>query len=387
MRLSHFLNVTLAAAGVIKTQQQIPIVGNVVPDAGMEVAQSKAKDVTGDSLAMVGIHFTSSYAVASVRYPNGTVRYLARVSGDAGYIDLMSRFVDTWRLGGLPDPQKRLKRHECIKALLGSSKDDTTGIPLPQDVDTLTTIMKDMRKVVEPELNAPMPNVAITVPRMPEYLQEEFQEPLRLSGLESARAKLERIDTPVYQESNAAYAGLGYGLCRAALEDCSSNSQVNEHDNVLYLNFDNSSFSAGVMALQNAYQDHVMYTYATNVDLGWWNLPVFEAPRAKFWAQIHAMITTALEGWAEYKEPIIRVMLVGDHGADEELAEVVHQVMLGKCVADAYAVDRSVNSEEVTYLAARGASEMEWHMDGLRYTRQTELQRSRERMLDYEGDE
>jgi hypothetical protein len=96
MKLFQLLIVPFVAAGVVRTHQQIPIVADVVQDGGSEVAQPNAKHVAGEVLPMVGIHFTTSYAVASVRYPNGTLVDLARVPGDAEYIDIMSRYTTEW---------------------------------------------------------------------------------------------------------------------------------------------------------------------------------------------------------------------------------------------------------------------------------------------------
>tara|TARA_R110002003_G_scaffold28_21_gene1706 strand:+ start:2406 stop:3152 length:747 start_codon:yes stop_codon:yes gene_type:complete len=244
-----------------------------------------------------------------------------------------------------------------------------TGVPLPQDVTTLTAFMSKVRKAIEIELDASIPDVAITIPRMPFYLQEEFQEPLKLAELESARAKLELIDTAVYEESNAAYAGYGYGHCRAKFEDCSSELNWQEYEHVLYLNFDNSSFSTGMMALQNAYQTQRMFTYAADTKLGWWNLPVFEVPRTEFWARIHEMITTVLEA---FPEPIHKVVLLGDHGAEEEFKEVVKAAVWEVHEFDVETLLSVGKKEDVTYLAARGAAELEWHMGELSRKREAD---------------
>lgn len=41
----------------------------------------------------IGVHFTASYAVAAARFGNGTISDLARIEGDAEYINLMSRWM------------------------------------------------------------------------------------------------------------------------------------------------------------------------------------------------------------------------------------------------------------------------------------------------------
>jgi hypothetical protein len=79
----------LASARVVRLQQQqVPILessaNEFVPTAQEEVAPA------------IGVHFTTSYAVAAARFQNGTTRDLARVAGDAEYIDLMSRWT-AWK--------------------------------------------------------------------------------------------------------------------------------------------------------------------------------------------------------------------------------------------------------------------------------------------------
>jgi L-cystine uptake protein TcyP (sodium:dicarboxylate symporter family) len=86
MKLTHFLVLPLVNARVVRITEQIPIHG--------EVAKVVIQPIAQDQIASaIGVHFTTSYAVAAVRYQNGTTRDLTRVAGDAEYIDLMSRWA------------------------------------------------------------------------------------------------------------------------------------------------------------------------------------------------------------------------------------------------------------------------------------------------------
>jgi hypothetical protein len=89
MKLVYLLVAPLASARVVRLQQQqVPILessaNEFVPTAQEAVAPA------------IGVHFTTSYAVAAARFQNGTTRDLARVAGDAEYIDLMSRWT-AWK--------------------------------------------------------------------------------------------------------------------------------------------------------------------------------------------------------------------------------------------------------------------------------------------------
>lgn len=83
MRLSYFFLVApLVSARVV---QQVPILGEVAKDFGQTIVQEVAP--------AIGVHFTTSYAVAAARYQDGTTRDLVRIEADAEYIELMSRWT------------------------------------------------------------------------------------------------------------------------------------------------------------------------------------------------------------------------------------------------------------------------------------------------------
>jgi len=84
MQLIYFLVVPLVSARVVRTTQQIPVLGDVA-----EVVKQIARE---ESAPAIGVHFTTSHAVAAARYQNGT-RELVRVAADAEYIDLLSRWT------------------------------------------------------------------------------------------------------------------------------------------------------------------------------------------------------------------------------------------------------------------------------------------------------
>ena len=94
MKLLSFFVVGAASARVVHSQeQQVPIVGEVVEDNIPQV--SFGEELVEDVAPGIGVHFTTSYAVASVRYQNGTTRDLVKVEGDAHYIELMTRWIKT----------------------------------------------------------------------------------------------------------------------------------------------------------------------------------------------------------------------------------------------------------------------------------------------------
>jgi hypothetical protein len=89
MKLLYLLLAPLVSARVVRTQQQIPILASIASG----IVQPTAQDEVAPA---IGVHFTTSYAVAAARYQNGTTRDLAKVAGNAEYIDLMSRWA-AWK--------------------------------------------------------------------------------------------------------------------------------------------------------------------------------------------------------------------------------------------------------------------------------------------------
>jgi hypothetical protein len=95
MKLGYLLVVPLVSARAVKTQQQVPILGDA-QNVRTEFMQSSTQLVTEEIAPAIGVHFTTSYVVAAARYHNGTTQDLVRVAGDAEYIDLMRRWTD-WK--------------------------------------------------------------------------------------------------------------------------------------------------------------------------------------------------------------------------------------------------------------------------------------------------
>jgi hypothetical protein len=90
MKPIFLLVAPLASAGVVRTQQQIPILASGANEIVQPIAYQE------EVLPAIGVHFTTSYAVAAARFQNGTTRDFAKILGDAEYIDLMSRWT-AWK--------------------------------------------------------------------------------------------------------------------------------------------------------------------------------------------------------------------------------------------------------------------------------------------------
>jgi hypothetical protein len=94
MKLVVLLTVPLVGARVIGNQYQAPIVGHVSEDAVPE--KPIVIEEPEDLMPGIGVYLTTSYAIAAARFQNGTIRNLAKLQGDAEYVDLMSRWMKSY---------------------------------------------------------------------------------------------------------------------------------------------------------------------------------------------------------------------------------------------------------------------------------------------------
>lgn len=337
MKLSYLLVLPVVGARVIGTQQ-VPVLAAPSEHAEQSTAYEDNAPPT------VGVHFTTSYAVAAARYQNGTIRDLARVEGDARYIDFMSRWAD--------------REH---------------AIPLDLYKSVLADFVKSIRSVIENELDVQITEIAPTFPELPGWGEAGIRAALLEAGLTSTRDNV-ATDAPSYDEFAAADARLVHHP-RNAAEDHTSHGSSASHQNVLYINFDNFSFSAGVMTLQHEHPVREMLRYNMNTQLGWWNMPVYDIPRAKFWSRIHQMILDVLEPMPRLPN---RIVLMGDHGADDEFKEVVMAALWENYEFDVELMLSAVKKEDAGKLAARGAAELAWRDS----RRQREVARQQEEAIE-----
>ncbi|KAH6851597.1 hypothetical protein BKA58DRAFT_392131 [Alternaria rosae] len=309
MKLSGLLLlVPLASARAVRYHNQIPIVEETVND------HTSAEEL--DATPSIGVHFTTLQAVAAARYPNGTTIDLAQIPGDAEYIDLMSRWMTP---------------HSTLNS--------------PDDSTILTTFLSKVHTTLETELNHPVTNItsAITFPFYGSH-EKDFQNALLSAGLAPSE------DTPpIHSEAYATHAGLQHASCASA-------TLPYQYQHILVLAFDSSSFSASMhetTCSPTATPQSRMINYAARTDLGWWNLPVYEAPRAKFWAKLQEAVVHAVAGLGV---PPGKIVLLGSHGQDAEFMGVVEQALWRELEVDVGALLGGRREEGGEWLPARGAA-------------------------------
>jgi hypothetical protein len=249
--------------------------------------------------------------------------------------------------------------YQCSMDSLKRSPRRVIGLPTTRDAGILSNFMKGVHGAIETELGAPVTSIAPAFPQLAPCVKSITYGAIALAGFTSTRTKTEHGDTYVHEEEKAAWAGLDYGQCETWTNyvSCVSDGKSEEYETISYFNFDNSSFSVGTMVVQNALQEYGTLYYGVDTKLGWWDLPVFEAARAQFWARIHEKILDVLEGMSRHTNSIV---LMSEHGVNAEFKEVVKAMMWEKFEFNVNLMLEAVKKESAGKLAARGAAELGW---------------------------
>jgi hypothetical protein len=316
LNLLLLLVAPLLSARVVQSRQQIPILG----ENEKEPAPS------------IGVHFTTSYAVAAARYENGTTKDLAKVTGNAEYIGLMSRWMDSWKA----DPS--------------ITKSQQAALPTTGDTAILSIFFFGLRTAIETAINTSVTHIAPTTFPLGPAQEQAFRGALALAGLPSSDDK-----HAIYREAEAVYTTLHH----KSLQPC----HPTQRQDILFLAFDNSSFSASTYQLSchpstTKSQQLNLISHIPRSALGWWNMPVDDLPQARFWAKVQDCIIDAVDGLGK---PPGRIVLLGSHGADKEFKSVVEKVFWREWEVDVGMLlrgDDKVGLGGREWVAARGAVDL-----------------------------
>lgn len=215
--------------------------------------------------------------------------------------------------------------------------------------------MTKVREAIEKELGATIADVAFAYPQLDTFDWRDFADGLQRSGLKPSTAFSQYgIPTFSYQEVNAAHAGLRHAACHdndKHRADCVAGKS-------LFLNFDSACLSVALIFSESVFPRALLGYTGFHTKLGWWNLPVDAEPRAAFWVEVQKTVAHLMFG--QYVPPS-RIVLLGDHGADEEFLDVVKAAVWDEHQSDVSSLLNGTKKGDVGWLAARGVAELAWH--------------------------
>lgn len=231
-----------------------------------------------------------------------------------------------------------------------------------RDLAILSNILREVQILVETDLGIKLTTLAPVFFPLRNDQTKTVQDAMESVGLKSTHSDT-FIRGDVLVDTTAAYAGTGALLCKDWMkhERCKSEHSAAHSKTVLFLAFDIHSFSASIQSIRSDTTSYAIGPQVSSIELGWWDLPVFEVPRAKFWAKVQEAIESIVGALG--RETIDKIVLMGEHGADDEFKEVVEAVVWSALEIDVGPLLRVDEVEGSERIAARGAAEMAWRKE------------------------
>ncbi|CAA9958651.1 hypothetical protein PTMSG1_02192 [Pyrenophora teres f. maculata] len=339
--------------GPYQFQLQVPLLGGKTNtntnsnDNGVEMVGAPS----------IGLHFTTSYAMASAYFTNGTTTDLFKMSADAEYTSLLSYWMDTYaeevgthaQLPSSPPPP-----HHNTEP----TTSNTTNFDHPTNI--LTPFLSKLRTAITTfeQSHGPITHITPAIFPLTTIHSTIFRTALLNSGLilprpassadtdavallrasDAALAGLERAAPPCFKPSSEHEDEEG-SRCHGGAVECADaqtqrqrqqrrrqqRKQLDQH--VLFLTFDNTSFTAGMVARtcsSSSSHHYAHLSYTASSTLGWYNLPVFPVPRALFWKNLQDAIVAVVGAGGK---PPGRIVVVGERAGDVEFRGVVEEAV------------------------------------------------------------
>jgi len=223
------------------------------------------------------------------------------------------------------------------------------GLPATEDVGTIANILVQLRHVTELRLDQNMTAAVTAIPYLPGLTREDLEDAMEYAGLKMLRGYNLYRDL---NEVQAAYAGLGNGLCHEPqdIKSC-EDEEVDMRDyQVLSISFTDWMLS---LTLSVCYAAHQCWDYSSehDVDLGM----RFEHRRGldqDYWARVRR----AIRRFAELAWRIDKLQLFGEGVANEHFEEALRGALRDLEPRTGVVVNVSEKVEPLG-LVARGAAE------------------------------
>lgn len=221
----------------------------------------------------------------------------------------------------------------------------------------LSSFLQEVKVAIESKLQTTITDVFPVFPPLAAIDTDDVAAAFEHAGL--TWNTIDRQYHKILWESNAAYAGLGFGLCDHWTDKarCEKEDRKKPWEFVLFLNFDNSSFSATLQYMQDAYA-HQIAGYQLDPKLGWWDVPVYEfkIERAEHFTKIENIIFDVA---GAVPRPPKKIILMGDHGLQWTFINLVRNTLFETFGWDAsLLIEANSGWWHGGMTAARGAAEM-----------------------------
>lgn len=392
----------LLGLGRYQLQLQIPLLGEKINGE----ANNNDNAVEMISAPSIGLHFTNSYAMASAHFVNGTTTDLFKMGADVEYNRLLSHWMDMYA----QEAGTHAQSPSSAPPPPPTSKSSESNTDLENTITILTPFLSKLHSAIThfEETHGPITHLTPAIFPLTTVHEAIFRTALIRAGLVAPKsdAEAEAEAVLLLRDSDSAYAGLeraapcfkptpeyedndddhheegafrcttrrGGRPCGNAQRKQQQHQQQQQQQHILFLSFDNHSFSAAMTTRHaeslsssspsSQRHPHTQQTrllgYTASSQLGWYNLPVWDTPRAAFWRRMQDAIVRVVGAGGK---PPGRIVVLGERGADHEFRKVVEEAVWRAWEVD---VEMLVEGEEGDggldgeWAVARGAAAVGW---------------------------
>ncbi|PVH88932.1 hypothetical protein DL98DRAFT_508791 [Cadophora sp. DSE1049] len=301
----------------------------------------------------IGFDLASSYATVAIRYHNRTIVDVGRIEGLEEYNDLIARLGPPYVQYGPPfDNVLDRVRWNLDQASRKWRK--LRGLPSTTDIETFAYFLTRLENFASGSLMMPVTRVAISLLDLPNLLGDDWAEIVEISGLEVLKS-YKNWGQPL-KDLNAAWAGMGYGLCEhwRDIDACEEEEELIVPRFALALSFTGDELSVHKTWISNAH-----YTYSivskNYRDLGyesWRSNPA----NSTFWDLLGKAVADVATSEPQYV--IQDLIIMGEYAEEKNFLDAVWKA-LGD-VADVQKLWQplQVSGFSAEFVAARGAAEL-----------------------------
>ena len=227
----------------------------------------------------------------------------------------------------------------------------SVGLPASKDVGVLAKMVSSLRDQVEEQTGRDIKAASVAIPHLPALYHEDLLDAFEYAGLEYLKIPV-RYD--MLYETNAAYAGYGFGLCSDyhAIKACDEVQADMPQDTVMAILYTRTALTVSLSVLKSAYYLYEPPNrYVSDFDLGF-DVRSSDKSNEEYWNRVASKLEQIMVKSPYYALPS-KVLLMGDCVNNEVFQDVLTRVLEKR-----FSEMPEVLGEDPVGSAAKGAAEL-----------------------------
>jgi hypothetical protein len=232
-------------------------------------------------------------------------------------------------------------------------------MPSTEDVRTLGQFLFSLRLLAIRKLGMDVRNVLAAIPRLPNLQRRDFDEAMQYAGLVQVQSYKYYNQM---QELNAAWAGMGYGLCKhwGDIEKCDDEDREFKGKSTLSLSFTKMEFIIEKALLWDAHSSWTADSFRYN-HLGYQN-HLNSPSNGTFWEEIGSKVIEFANKTIKMEE----LLLMGEHAEEKKFLDTIWSALGDLDLTEVYTHIQKPGFN-ATYVVARGVAELAKRWEGQPY--------------------